>query len=293
MIENKDYKIIYRDFNKVKREGVYLIRNLDTNKLKIGITNDLMRRLHEIEKSFQFCGTIPKLKIECFIEYNYNLELEQFLHKELQEFNYQNEWFSIDNINIVLEKVQYFKRKEKVVKVIVEPKKISLGKVEDYRYYVYKLKKIDIDCIVYFKRKLTKMWTTEEIENITTSLGYMWNYFSMAEWEIQELDIHTINIIEQEFLKYNTNTIAYVDNSFMRLDVYLGNILIKRKINELKNNKDVIFNTINKLINIEYDNSNIDHIKETINNIENECVKMQEYLNESIEKHHRKNFKLK
>jgi hypothetical protein len=113
-MKKEEYKLHYENFELLKTEGVYLIRNLDNYKLKIGITNDIIRRLHEIKKSFQFCGTTPKLDIECFIEYKYNLELEQFLHKQFQEFNYQNEWFSIGNIDTILDKLQDFKRKEKL-----------------------------------------------------------------------------------------------------------------------------------------------------------------------------------
>jgi hypothetical protein len=123
MIENKDYKLHYNDFELLNMNGVYLLRNLDNNKLKIGITNNLMRRLNEIEKSFQFCGIIPKLNIECFIEYNNNEILEQYLHKELQEFNYQNEWFSKDNINIVLDRIILFENIENKRKPYIKNQK--------------------------------------------------------------------------------------------------------------------------------------------------------------------------
>lgn len=111
-MKETEYKLHYGGYDDLKTKGVYLIRNEDNNKLKIGITANLPRRLKEIKKSFQFCGTIPKLEIEGYIEYEYNLELEQYLHKELKEYNYQNEWFAIDDINIVLEKLKDFEHSE-------------------------------------------------------------------------------------------------------------------------------------------------------------------------------------
>ena len=77
MIENKNYKIHNNteDLENLNLKGVYLIRNLDNNMLKIGIANNLSRRFKEIENSFRFCGVVPNLKIECFIEYEHNYEL--------------------------------------------------------------------------------------------------------------------------------------------------------------------------------------------------------------------------
>ena len=121
MIKDKDYKIHFENLESIKDiKGVYLLRNLDTGKLKIGTTKDVTRRLQQIIKSFQFCGTIPKLEIECFIEYGYSLELERFLHKELEEYNYQNEWFNIYNINVVLNKLNIFEYQEKYTKEIID-----------------------------------------------------------------------------------------------------------------------------------------------------------------------------
>jgi hypothetical protein len=109
MIKDKEYKLHYENFEDIKTEGAYLIRNLDNNNLKIGITNDLERRLKEIKKSFQFCGIEPHLKVECFIEYKDNINLESYLHSTFKKYNSQNEWFSIYNINDIINELQYFK----------------------------------------------------------------------------------------------------------------------------------------------------------------------------------------
>lgn len=115
MIKDKDYKIHYKYLDKLgELAGVYLLRNLDNNELKIGSTENLNNRIKDIEKSFRFCGINPRLKAECFIEYNNNLDLERFLHKYLKQYNYMNEWFNIDDINIVLNEIQLFKATNKI-----------------------------------------------------------------------------------------------------------------------------------------------------------------------------------
>ena len=106
--EKGEYNIYYSNLDKLDKKGLYCLRNLNNNMLKIGIANNLSRRFKEIQNNFKFCGAIPDLKIECFIEYTNNYKLEQYLHKEFKELNYQNEWFSIENINLVLKKVEEF-----------------------------------------------------------------------------------------------------------------------------------------------------------------------------------------
>jgi hypothetical protein len=110
-----EYKLHYDNFDTINRiEGVYLLRNLDNNKLKIGSSINLNDRIKVIESNFRFCGIEPHLKIECFIEFKHNLELEKFLHKYLKQYNYMNEWFSIDNIDIVLKEIKFFKDNDKI-----------------------------------------------------------------------------------------------------------------------------------------------------------------------------------
>lgn len=104
-IEDNNYKIHSEDLENIELKGVYLIRNLDNKMLKIGVANNLKSRINEIRSNFKFCGIIPNIKIECFIEINNNYKLESHLHSKLKEFNHQNEWFNIDDINIVLEKL--------------------------------------------------------------------------------------------------------------------------------------------------------------------------------------------
>src|SRR5574344_1762109 len=96
------YKIYKNNFKECKDKGVYLIRNLDNGLLKIGKASNIIRRLNEIEGSFKFCGVVPRLNIEAFIEYDNNSELERYLHNTFEHNRIQNEWFDIENYQIVL-----------------------------------------------------------------------------------------------------------------------------------------------------------------------------------------------
>lgn len=292
-----EYKLHYVDYENLKIEGVYLIRNTESDKLKIGITNNLMRRLSEIQKSFQFCGVIPELKIECFIEYKHNLELEQYLHNQLKEYNYQNEWFSINDINIVLDKLNEFKHKEPIKKYvsIIDKSKIvekpkSQYEINYYKYYKYEFKNNEINCIVFFKRNKTTFGILEDISKIVSDMGHTWNAYSLHEELIEEINLGIENL-NNIFLKFNTDTLALINDEYMRLDVYLGNIFIERKIKSLKDNKEIIITLINDIINTKYNKTNAETIVSDIEKIEEKCIKIQEYLNESIELHHRMNFK--
>src|SRR5574344_379877 len=109
------YKIYKNNFKECKDKGVYLIRNLDNGLLKIGKASNIIRRLNEIEGSFKFCGVVPRLNIEAFIEYDNNSKLESYFHKIFNDYRIQNEWFDIYDSNTVLDCISKF----------IEPKVIS------------------------------------------------------------------------------------------------------------------------------------------------------------------------
>ena len=85
--------------------GLYLIRNLNTNALKIGITNNLQGRFEGLIATFKHVGINPRLKVECFLECETDIysKLERILHKKFEKHNIQNEWFDIENIDNILE----------------------------------------------------------------------------------------------------------------------------------------------------------------------------------------------
>ena len=103
-----EYKIYKEDFDRCKNKGVYLIRNLDNGLLKIGKAKNINRRFKEIKSSFKFCGNTPNLKIESFIEYDNNGELESYFHNTFEHNRIQNEWFDILNSQVVLNDIESF-----------------------------------------------------------------------------------------------------------------------------------------------------------------------------------------
>ena len=128
-MENYKIHTNKEDLENLQLKGVYLIRNLNNTMLKIGIADNLKKRFKNLIGTFKHCGENPNLKIECFIEYEHNYELEQWLHKEFNNYNYQNEWFDIKDINTILDKINEFKYVTPT-KIIKTKKSIDKNKKE-------------------------------------------------------------------------------------------------------------------------------------------------------------------
>ena len=111
---NKEYIVhnTNEDLESLKLQGVYLIRNLDNNMLKIGVASNLSRRFKQLISTFKHVGQKPNLKIECFIECEDTYSLESYLHKKFKEHKYQNEWFDIQDINDILKILDMYDGKE-------------------------------------------------------------------------------------------------------------------------------------------------------------------------------------
>ena len=103
-----EYKIYKDYFTGCKNKGVYLIRNTDNGLLKIGKASDINRRFKEIKGSFKFCGNVPNLNIECYIEYKINSEFEWYFLNIFECDTVQNEWFDIENNHTVLDTIDNF-----------------------------------------------------------------------------------------------------------------------------------------------------------------------------------------
>lgn len=103
----KDLITIHKEEGLETKElsGLYLIRNLDTNALKIGITNNLQSRFEGLIATFKHVGINPRLRVECFLECETDIysKLERMLHKKFKKCNVQNEWFNIKDINVILD----------------------------------------------------------------------------------------------------------------------------------------------------------------------------------------------
>lgn len=305
MIKNKDYKLYYKNVNKIKGEGVYLIRNLDNKTLKIGITNDISRRLNEIKKSFKFCGTIPKLEIECFIKYEHNAELEEYLHKQLKEFNHQNEWFNIDDINIVLEKLQDFKYKEPVNQYDIN-KERRLNKRErerllypEYIYYKYRMENNDTNfkqMNAYIRCKGNEHRALECIEKVyfkVTGINHCFYCDDDAEKTITNPLRYELNRdLLELFDLYNTDVIIENDiNNYIPLELYYLNKYKDDFFKRFENTKKYIIDKLNNNTLECNNNDSIEKMYLSIGKIESECVEIQKELNNYIRYKNKQNFK--
>ena len=283
-----EYKLHYDGFENLEIKGVYLIRNEDNNKLKIGITNNLPRRLKEIRKSFQFCGTIPKLKIECYIEYKHNLELEQFLHKEFKEINYQNEWFVIDDIDIILEKLNDFEYIEpkKEIKLDIKEKNIDIeeSNTDDFiekpiYYYLhnyyewydkdnYKIHKIYIKC------DGDEESACYMLDNLHGDIFHDWNSFMYCYMKESYKKIDASNVLITKFKELNTNSIIKTQNGdISSLEEYFiikHNNYLSNTLNDIKEYIDNINIEINNISNVSKVRTIMEEkIKYLINSMEN------------------------
>jgi len=270
-----------------------LIKNKDNDKLKIGITNNLMRRLSEIKKSFQFCGVIPELDIECYIEYKHNLELEQYLHKELKEYNYQNEWFSIDNIDIVLEKLNDFKYEKELKEIkplikenfnIPEENNIDKFMVKSMKYYLYNHYEWH-DCknytrySIYIKCNGDEWTACSMIDDIQGDIFHDWNYFTHCYEKERYNKFDASDELIDKFKELNTNAIIKTENGninsledhfIQKYNNYLSNTLtdIKDYINntdvEIENTYDISLKRVKLEEKIEYLINRMKTIKENL-----------------------------
>ena len=88
---------LYKD-NFIQPNIIYIIKNLNTNYYKIGITSDIDRRFRQLQLQ-------SGCKLQILDWYALDIcndlsaqEIEKILHKEYKEYNIIGEWYDIDNI---------------------------------------------------------------------------------------------------------------------------------------------------------------------------------------------------
>lgn len=69
---------------------VYLIHDLYNNTYKIGVTNNLVKRMNNLQT-----GNVCKLKLIESFKTDYPYRLETMLHRSLEQYRENNEWFSL------------------------------------------------------------------------------------------------------------------------------------------------------------------------------------------------------
>lgn len=128
--------VLKENFLMSTSRGVYLIRNRQNGLLKIGRTNNIERRYGEIIKSFEFCGmSASNIILEKFIECSDEVRLERELHKELENYNVQNEWFDIKDYDIVEEALISIIEKDFMGKITSNALEIE-GDFKDDLYFI-------------------------------------------------------------------------------------------------------------------------------------------------------------
>ena len=92
-------------FRKIKRKHIYVILNTDTNRIKIGITDDIKTCVCAL----QLAGGC-KLDVKYLSPAIYDAQqVEKQIHKHFSEFRHLGEWFNID----YKDAIRYIKRRYK------------------------------------------------------------------------------------------------------------------------------------------------------------------------------------
>ena len=147
--------VLKENFLMSTSKGVYLIRNKQNGLLKIGRTNNIERRYGEIIKSFEFCGiSASNIILEKFIECSEEVRLERELHKELENYNVQNEWFDIKDYDIVEEALISIIEKDFMGKMTSNTLEIEGDFKDDLYFIINTISNTDLSS----NAKLLYMW---------------------------------------------------------------------------------------------------------------------------------------
>lgn len=210
-------KIHKDNFEKLELRGVYLIRNIDNGLLKIGKTNNFKRRYNQIYGSFKFCGYIPNLTVECFVEYERETELEKFLHDKFNNVRKQNEWFeinSVDDVVAILDEFQkIYTNDNKSDKNNVNARNKKPNEQFGYRYVelcvmsdkfkhqrvIYKTNKIDYSNELH--EAIRKATLSMDYDNTLMHIGNINNNIDDIEFYLNELDTNCIIIDDSDNVK--------------------------------------------------------------------------------------------
>lgn len=253
-----EIKLHYNNLEELQLKGVYLIRNLDNNLLKIGICKNLKDRFIGIKRTFKHIGLEPNLNIECFIECGYNAELENHLHKTFDSKRVKNEWFNIDNIESIILEAKDFKykpkenRKLKALKTKEETKEIK----KELKYYKFKYCFDDTFYTIAF-RSYYKCVNFEYLNNICHELGYnkRYDYFYIHYNDMMEDDdIKECEELNEKFENIDCNYIIEVNNKWISIKEFLKPIILDIKQKEIDNIKTTLINTINNFNDIDLNN---------------------------------------
>ena len=105
-------------FRKSSFGWIYFIKDEDRDLVKIGMTDDIIKRFSQLKTNYKFCGLQGKLKTIalCAVNGRYNLRnVEKFFHNMFSKYHNYMEWYTIDEevlscmLNEYIEKKHYTK----------------------------------------------------------------------------------------------------------------------------------------------------------------------------------------
>lgn len=87
----------------MEKNYIYILKQEGTNIIKIGVTNDLDKRLRSIQT-----GNPNKISIYHFEERNNAYKVESYLKKKFIKYKKEGEWYeNLDPLEVRLELFQY------------------------------------------------------------------------------------------------------------------------------------------------------------------------------------------
>lgn len=87
----------------MRKEYLYIISQVNTNYYKVGITNNLNKRITSLQT-----GNPAKLYFYRYWIVSNSKEVERILHSYLAKFHIHLEWFDIPDIDTVVSEIELF-----------------------------------------------------------------------------------------------------------------------------------------------------------------------------------------
>lgn len=142
----------------MKEKGLYLIRNNYNNNIKIGITDDIEKRIKQLESYFYHVGIKCDLELLYYVHNIDNIGMEKRLHSKYKNYRVCGEWFAINNIinsvityidNVIKEERnmikhnENYKTNEEIISYLesIEGNKLYCKMIDELIDYIYPLNK--------------------------------------------------------------------------------------------------------------------------------------------------------
>lgn len=95
-------------FSKSSFGWIYFVEDKSRGLIKIGMTDDIPRRLSQLKTNYKFCGLKNDLKIIALCATSYQLLMvEKYFHDMFKKYHSYMEWFEIDS-SVLIEVLQNY-----------------------------------------------------------------------------------------------------------------------------------------------------------------------------------------